>query len=77
MDEIPNKATRDFLDSQSYDELQWLISRYCGPNNELLFLKNYSHLQVKQRVFHREIQHRLFNSLLEEELNSSSDTIKE
>lgn len=66
---LENKQVQDYLDSQDYDSLNWIMSRYCGPNNELLFLKSYGHFNIKQQKFHEEVKRRLFNQLLEEELS--------
>lgn len=73
---LENKPLQDFLDSQTFAELNWILGRYCGLSDKILFEKKYNYLCVKQQDFKREVERRLFHSLLEEELNPVSDTIK-
>ena len=69
MSALDNHKLQEFLDSQTHDELQWILARYCGPHDMFLFDKRFHYLNVKQHEMKREVERRIFTTLLEDQLN--------
>ena len=41
---------REFLSSQSLDELSYILGRYCGPSNQILSDKKFGYTMPKDLV---------------------------
>ncbi len=70
MEKTENQDLHEFLDPKTEGELNYLLSRYCGPHDLFLFGKNYGdQFKISQNKFRQEIKRRLFNSLMDEALS--------
>lgn len=77
MNKLNKKQFFEYLSTVDSDEVRYLVTRYCGPNNRLLFERTFENTGMKHDEFYRALSSRLFTEILESTLNSPSDTIKE